>query len=804
MPQAASDRIDRDFKLRGPGAKYYLYKGMEALLEGGTRCGKSYALLIKAKDVADRYPGSKQLIVRQTRKSLNESVLKDWRDDILWLGHEAVSSTSSRDHQDRYTWRNGSEVVFAGLENARDTSSPILSTKWDRIAVVQAEETSQSDWELLCTRLSSFQTPYLQITADCNPAAPSHWLNQRFAEDRCGENRQRFRFRHYDNPFLYTGLYPNGQWTKEGATYMAILESTLTGVRRERFLLSKWVAAEGQILENWDPRIHSIDGKLEKDGNYGWVIHAPSVSQQPIRIAYFTAGVDFGWKPDPGAMQLWAYDSPRWHPLIRRFRVAEVMKLEWQREQFVEVAEDWHAKYDVRWFSCDPSDPENISYFNIRLGKRNYRNAPKLAIKCPPIGGGHQRAKNKTAQIDLMREGLGSATGHVRSYFLKDAFPEGIDEELRRRGLPTCFEAEAESWVYDVDPQGNPTEKPSRKQGSHANAIYCFPAGTMIETELGGVPIETIRPGDGVLVPYNDDVVATWASNEEREIWELDTGVGPLRGTGSHRLWTVRGWRKLAEISGEALLGWRRSASTTASPGGAIRAVRTMPQLTTSEPTSWDKAYICTTTSGSARWAPEGSGATSTIATETTRTIQPRISSSSPQVNIAPSIGQARPLWRASSNGYTLTVARRSELLRLRDSGRPESRDNELARYVDECSGRRTEVRASNLAARNVTSVASRRLTPHTIETGSARIVARERVYSLTTRRSSRYIANGIMVANCAMYDETLSFVRGFGRMPAQDAVRYAPGSDDADLAKFMRERNEENRKSKQRRAPWA
>jgi hypothetical protein len=354
-----TERLNRDYLLRGPAADYFTYEGFEALLEGGTRCGKSFAFLIKAREIATQYPRSKQLICRQTRKSLNESVLRDWREEILWTGHESISGTASRDHQDRYTFKNGSEVVFAGLENARDTASPILSTKWDRIYCCQAEEIAQSDWELLCTRLSSWTTPYLQITADCNPAAPSHWLNQRFGPDRVGPNRARFPFRHYDNPSFYTGHYPNGEWTNEGRQYMDILESTLTGVRRERFLLNKWVAAEGQILENWDPRIHVIDGQLEHDGTLGWVLHAPSITgdSQPIKIAYFTAGVDWGWKPDPGVMQLWAYDSPRWHPEVRRFRVAEVMKLEWQKDEWADLAVEWYDKYDVRYFSCDPADP---------------------------------------------------------------------------------------------------------------------------------------------------------------------------------------------------------------------------------------------------------------------------------------------------------------------------------------------------------------------------------------------------------------------------------------------------------------
>lgn len=468
------ESLNRVYSLRGPGRDYFNFTGREALLEGGTRTAKTFSFLLKARHVAREYPGSRQLICRQTRKSLNESVLRDWREEILWTGHEAVSPSATKEHQDLYHWQNSSEVYFAGLENMRDTASPILSTKWDRIYICQAEETSENDWEVLTTRLSSFKTPHHQITADCNPAAPNHWLNTRFALDKCGEDRARFLFRHYDNPLFYTGHWPDGAWTKEGREYMDILESTLTGVRRERFLHSRWVAAEGVILDNWDPRIHSIDAELELDPLAGHLLHVRGINQ-PVRIAYFTAGVDWGWHPDPGCMCLWGFDSPRWHPHIRAFRIAEVMKLRWQREEWADLAEHWWQTYDVKRFSCDPSDPENINYFNLRLGKKNYREAPKLAVKCPPIGGGHQRAKHHTAGIDLLREGLKGADGHVRMFFLKNAFPEGIDEEMRRTGRPTSFEQEVESWVYEVDPDGRSTSKPSPKCDQHAimATMYC-------------------------------------------------------------------------------------------------------------------------------------------------------------------------------------------------------------------------------------------------------------------------------------------------------------------------------------------
>lgn len=451
------ETIDRRRVLRGPAAQYLLYEGREALCEGPTRTGKSWGLLLKLDYTAVNYPGSRQLVARQTRKSLSESILKDWRDEILWQGHPAISRTASRDHQDLYVYPNGSEIFFTGLDTMQDTASPILSSKWDRIYIIQAEETKESAWETLATRLSSFKTPYHQMTADCNPAAPSHWLNKRFnLQSKLG--RQRFRFRHWDNPFFYDGLYPNGEWTREGREYVDTLEATLTGVRYKRFYLGQWAAADGLILDNWDPEKHVVEGSVEIDERLGSFVHLKGIDQ-PIRIAYFTAGVDWGWHPDPGCMSLWGYDAPRWHSKIRRFRVAEVVKTRWMMDEWADLAAEWFGKYHVRHFSCDRGRPENMRYIQSRLSKTHGKGVPVSVVGCPPIGGGHRQERDKSAQIDLMREGLGAKDGHQRTYLLKDAFPYGLDEDLRRTGQAACYEEEVESWTF-LRPKGADREEP--------------------------------------------------------------------------------------------------------------------------------------------------------------------------------------------------------------------------------------------------------------------------------------------------------------------------------------------------------
>ena len=177
-----AETIQRKRTFYGAAAEYFSFEGLEALCDSGAGTGKSFAVMCKADYTARQYKMSRQLFSRQTRKSMNDSILPDWRERVLFEGHTAISTTASKEHQDTYTYPNGSVIVLAGLENI----DRILSAQYDRINIFQAEETSLESWEKLISRLRNGRTPYHQITADVNPASEFHWINQRFLDDRQG------------------------------------------------------------------------------------------------------------------------------------------------------------------------------------------------------------------------------------------------------------------------------------------------------------------------------------------------------------------------------------------------------------------------------------------------------------------------------------------------------------------------------------------------------------------------------------------------------------------------------------------
>lgn len=238
----------RAFEPRG-AAELLLYdKRPEIILDGPAGTGKSRGCLEKGWILANKYPGSRGLIVRKTRASLTEAALVTFEQHVVPANHPCIQNQQRRVRQS-YVLANGSEIIVAGL----DKPDKIMSTEFDWIYVQEARELQLQDHEALTTRLRNGRMPYQQLFGDTNPDAPMHWIKQRERDGKLVLHQSR----HQDNPTLWSKS--KNDWTERGRIYIDRLMA-LTGVRLARLYRGEWVSSENTIYGDcWDERIHHVN-----------------------------------------------------------------------------------------------------------------------------------------------------------------------------------------------------------------------------------------------------------------------------------------------------------------------------------------------------------------------------------------------------------------------------------------------------------------------------------------------------------------------------------------------------------------
>lgn len=245
----ALDRRTVRYHPFGEAPRFLECRDKECLYEGPAGTGKSFCCLWKLHAAMLKYPGARALIVRKTLVSLTASALVTFTQRVLTTGNYGVTFFGgSKAEPAQFRYPNGSRIVVGGLDNP----SKIMSSEYDIAYINESTELTENDWEAITTRLRFGVMPYQQIIADCNPSAPSHWLNQRANLGII----TRFGSRHEDNPTLWD--HTRGEWTDRGRDYMEVLDR-LTGVRYQRLRLGQWVAAEGQVYDAWDAEKHLVN-----------------------------------------------------------------------------------------------------------------------------------------------------------------------------------------------------------------------------------------------------------------------------------------------------------------------------------------------------------------------------------------------------------------------------------------------------------------------------------------------------------------------------------------------------------------
>lgn len=431
--------VVHEYEPWGAAKDLFHSKQGEVLLSGPAGTGKSRACLEKLHLLALNNPGARCLIVRKTRESLGSTALVTWREHVV---KEALDAGivwfygGSAEHPPQYRYQNKSSVAIGGM----DKSQKIMSSEYDAVFAQEAVELEEKDWEAITTRLRNGKISFQQLIADCNPDVPFHWLKQRC--DRGAVSM--LESRHEDNPILFNR---DGTITERGSDYMGKLDA-LTGVRYLRLRKGLWVAAEGLVYEEFDPRVHAIDWFRPPDSWDRWW------------------SVDFGYI-HPFVCQMWAED-----PDGRLYLYREV----YHTKRTV----DQHAK-DI--LSAVADLPPNVDPDTARPSQWVWREPKPRAVVCDhdaenravldrELGMGTIPAtKGVTDGIQIVQKRLRDAgDGKPRMFLMRGAVVQR-DRELVEAKRPTSTLEEMPGYVWDTGNGKKPKEQPLKEMDDGCDAM---------------------------------------------------------------------------------------------------------------------------------------------------------------------------------------------------------------------------------------------------------------------------------------------------------------------------------------------
>lgn len=419
----------------------------EVLYEGVTGSGKTRLLCEWVYKVCQRFPVSKGLILRETHISLADSVLPILEEEVLGMTHPAVLNGPSRRGRWQYSHPElGGTIMLGGY----DSPIKLFSTQYDWVWFNEVQQTTLEKWELLnrATRREladgdvEGRLPFNIMIGDCNPDTEFHWANQRWSTESLTnvDGKVRLLGRFWDNPKLYN--HETGDWTDAGRRFIQRLQHNLSGVRYQRLFLGKWVAAEGQVWEDWDPTVHIITAHCAPDGRGRWWISSPDFEAREVK--FFVGGQDIGFE-EPGTLQVWAFDGDD-----RAYLVAEVYRTHWSHDEWADawckIAEDF-PPYTI----LTDHDPAFIENLNKRISGTHKRPMDPIVREWSKK---RLKGEEKTG-IDQVRVRMREREDGTRGlYVLRDSMRFGKDMRLVEKSKPTCLIEEIPGWVYALQEDG--------------------------------------------------------------------------------------------------------------------------------------------------------------------------------------------------------------------------------------------------------------------------------------------------------------------------------------------------------------
>ena len=258
---------------------------------GGFGNGKTTALVIKALQLAESYPGSTGLLSRATYPKLNDTLRKEF---IKWCPPDWIKSfPTGQNASNICTLKNGTTIYFRfiaqqGKSNESSTSNLLSATyDWAVIDQVEDPEITHKDLLDLFGRLRGSaryigddptmpRTGPRWIMLACNPTGnwvytkvvrPLHIYNktgQVTEELLCVRDIDAKPVLVDGKPQLLLSLVEGSTYElrhiheADGGDFIQTQESMYTGQQRKRFLMGEWASYEGLVYPQYDIVSHTI------------------------------------------------------------------------------------------------------------------------------------------------------------------------------------------------------------------------------------------------------------------------------------------------------------------------------------------------------------------------------------------------------------------------------------------------------------------------------------------------------------------------------------------------------------------
>lgn len=244
--------------------KHNLLKRLN-ILHGSIRSGKTWiSLVLWALWVATQPKDKTYLMVAKTLTSLKRNCL-DLLESLVGKGNFNYSLSQKQGTL------FGRKIYLEGVNDAR-AESKIRGMTLQGAYCDELTLFTEEFFSMLLSRLSETGAKLFGTT---NPDNPSHWLKKNYL-DRA------------DELDLYVMQFLIDDNTTLDPEYVRQIKAENTGVFYDRFILGKWVNAEGLIYPFFDEKQHCYDTLPE--GQYEWYV-----------------SMDYGTL-NPCAMLLWAVD----------------------------------------------------------------------------------------------------------------------------------------------------------------------------------------------------------------------------------------------------------------------------------------------------------------------------------------------------------------------------------------------------------------------------------------------------------------------------------------------------------------